>query len=233
MIAPRTESAAPTEHQILVQRTARYLLLGDPSPQVREVWIALHGYGQLARDFARAMAPVASPERLIVVPEALSRFYLASPVRGGHAAAAVGAAWMTREDRDAEIADYVAYLDALHERIMLMIAPGSPITRVLGFSQGVATASRWLTLGRTRAEHVILWAGGVPDEIDVAALVDAPRRTRVSWVAGAKDDIVAADTLARSAARVALLGDQGECLTFDGGHRLDRETLGRLAARSP
>jgi len=228
-----TEMAAPTEHRIAVQRTARYFLLGDPSPQIREVWIALHGYGQLARDFARAMAPVASAERLIVVPEALSRFYLASPVRGGHATAPVGATWMTREDREAEIADHVAYLDAVYEQVVRMVAPGSPSTRVLGFSQGVATATRWLTRGRTRAEHVILWAGSLPDEIDVAGLVDASRRTRVSWVAGTRDDVVTAEMLERAAARVAALGEQGECLGFDGGHRLDRATLLRLADRAP
>ncbi|HYD55224.1 MAG TPA: hypothetical protein VEA99_21500 [Gemmatimonadaceae bacterium] len=223
-----TEPTATAAH-IVVQRTARFLLVGEPSPEVREVWIALHGYGQLAADFARAMAPVASAERLLVVPEALSRFYLESPVRGTHMTARVGATWMTREDREAEIADHVAYLDALLERVLLSCAPGSPTTRVLGFSQGVATAARWLTRGTARTEHLILWAGQLPDDVEASQLVDQTRRTRLSYVWGRRDDLLTSASITRTVERLSATGAPFDELTFDGGHRLDRATLLDLA----
>ncbi|MEL6613070.1 MAG: hypothetical protein AAFQ53_13305, partial [Bacteroidota bacterium] len=70
-----------TTHRIETPRTARYVTLGGPeAPQapdadppeasgasgVREVWLACHGYGQLAERWARHFAPLAGPQRLIV-----------------------------------------------------------------------------------------------------------------------------------------------------------------------
>ena len=43
---------------------------------VRSVWLVLHGYRQLADRFVARFEPVASPERLIMAPEGLNRFYL-------------------------------------------------------------------------------------------------------------------------------------------------------------
>lgn len=235
MSEPGTERAivaaveSRVEH-VVVQRTARYVVLGQPAPAVQEVWFALHGYGQLAVDFARAMSPVADERRLVVVPEALSRFYLESPVRGSHMTARVGATWMTREDRDSEIADHVAYLDALHERIRASLPPQARLV-VLGFSQGVATAARWLTRGRTHADQVILWAGQLPDDVDARTLAAPDRATRIDFVLGERDDLIPADGVERTTTRLAASGARYERHAFPGGHRLDRETLLRLSAR--
>src|ERR1019366_2165212 len=101
----------PSQHHIPVQKTARYYTLGQIGPEITDVWFACHGYGQLASDFAAEFECIEAPERLIVVPEALSRFYVpAGPGLHGPDAK-VGATWMTREDRESEIADYVSYLD--------------------------------------------------------------------------------------------------------------------------
>ena len=101
--------------------------------------MVLHGYRQLARRFLRRFEPVAGDHRRIVAPEGLSRFY-ADPGRGRHGpASAVGASWMTREDRENEIRDYVAYLDQLWQHLRTD-SPGRTRLVVLGFSQGVATA---------------------------------------------------------------------------------------------
>ena len=78
---------------------------------MRELWYVLHGYGQLAAPFLDDFRAIDDGTRLIVAPEALSRFYEGDVQARLHKDAKVGASWMTREDRDAEIADYVAYLD--------------------------------------------------------------------------------------------------------------------------
>ncbi|MGH7679044.1 MAG: alpha/beta hydrolase, partial [Gemmatimonadaceae bacterium] len=66
----------PVERHIRVHRTARFYLLGAPAKQATELWVACHGYGQLAGGFAAALEPLADGGRTVVVPEALSRFYL-------------------------------------------------------------------------------------------------------------------------------------------------------------
>ena len=50
---------APREHHLTVPRSARYAVLGEPGPHVRTLWIAIHGYGQLAARFARRCGPLA------------------------------------------------------------------------------------------------------------------------------------------------------------------------------
>ena len=87
------EGVAAREHHITVARSARYVVLGEPSPAIDTLWFALHGYAQLARRFARHLAPLAGPSRLVVVPEALSRFYVETAAGGSHAHARVGATW--------------------------------------------------------------------------------------------------------------------------------------------
>jgi hypothetical protein len=98
-----------------VLRTARYATLGRLDESVREVWIVCHGYAQLAGRFIERFRCIAAPHRLIVAPEALSRFYTERGSGFHGPASQIGATWMTSEDREAEIQDYVAYLDALHE----------------------------------------------------------------------------------------------------------------------
>jgi hypothetical protein len=89
--------ATAREHHLTVSRSARYVVLGEPAPEVRSLWVVLHGYGQLAARFARHCAPLGGAGRLVVVPEALSRFYVEAAAGGSHAQARVGATWMTRE----------------------------------------------------------------------------------------------------------------------------------------
>jgi hypothetical protein len=62
--------------RLQVRRTARVVMLGTPSAATRQVWLACHGYGQLAASFADSLNALRSPERVVVVPEALNRYYL-------------------------------------------------------------------------------------------------------------------------------------------------------------
>src|SRR5712691_5295634 len=106
------------EHQIAVTRTARYYTLGKPGPRTQAVWFVLHGYGQLAERFLHHFEPLDDGSRLIVAPEGLSRFYLGDPAERPSPERKVGASWMTREDRLAEIGDYVRYCDAVYAHVL-------------------------------------------------------------------------------------------------------------------
>ena len=215
-------------HHLSVSRTARYYTLGDAGAHVSEVWIVCHGYGQLARAFLASFERVASPTRLIVAPEALSRFYVDRPVPPNEQPPRVGAAWMTREDRDHEIADQVAYLDALHD----LVRPAGPATvklRVLGFSQGVATAARWLALGRARADELLLWAGAFPPDIELAGFARRMGAGSVVLVAGLRDELTSWTAADAQRERFTEAGVSARLLSFKGGHRLDDATLDHLA----
>src|SRR6059036_2375109 len=152
------------EHHIGVSRTARYFTLGNSSPGVGEVWFACHGYGQLAARFLEKLRVLDDGRRYLVAPEGLSRFYLSeSPTERR-----VGATWMTREDRLSEIDDYVRYLDALHAEVFARVERASVTLNLFGYSQGTATACRWAARGAARVDRLILWAGEVPPDLDLA-----------------------------------------------------------------
>ncbi len=209
-------------------RTARYFLLGTPGPDVTDLWIACHGYGQSAETFLKEFEIIARPGRLIAAPEALSRFYMAAPGAPHRKDTPVGGAWMTREDREADISDYVTYLDALAKLLRSQIAPGARI-RALGFSQGMPTIYRWLALGTEPVNEAILWAGELPRDTDDAAVATKLGEAPVSLVAGTNDRYISPAMFHAFTTRLQRAGLNLQTLTFDGGHRLDRETLKALS----
>ena len=220
------------EHHIAVRRTARYYTLGPDDREVAELWIVCHGFAQLAGRFMRHFAAIDDGTRLIVAPEALNRFYVEA-VPGVHGPdSKVGATWMTREDRLHEIADYVGYLDTLAESIVSTRGRTRLRLTVLGFSQGVATVARWVAQGRTRPDHLILWASALPPEIDAGAGAEALAAVpRISVVVGA-GDADAQRALPRERERMARLGIEHALIGFAGGHHLDADTL-RILSRQP
>jgi len=182
----------------------------------------LHGYGQLAGAFLESFRALASPQRVLVAPEALSRFYL----RRG--TGEVGASWMTREARELEIADIVRYLDLVAERVLGPRAAEVSI-HALGFSQGAAAAARWAAMGRWSVERLTLWGGGFPPDLDLAARGQRLRGTSVTLVRGERDESVDREALERDQERLRAAGIAAEVLTFAGGHELDEPTLAHLA----
>ncbi len=210
------------EYHIAVPRTARYVTLGDPAA-ASHAWFALHGYGQLASTFASYLATLDTGNRLVVVPEGLSRFYLDSG-RG-----AIGASWMTKEDREHEIADYVGYLDQVYHEAVGRVS-GHPRCYLLGFSQGVATATRWLARGTARFDGFCAWAGTLAPEVSL----DGPHRAlagrRIAVVAGHRDEYLTSDWLALESRRLDAAGGKVRQFPFHGGHRMDRTVLAEVAA---
>jgi predicted esterase len=217
-----------TEHHLSVRRTARYFTLGPAAATAREVWFVLHGYGQLAARFLRHFAPIDDGARCIVAPEGLSRFY-AETGRNDK----IGASWMTREDRLTEIDDYIRYLDALYDEVMRGAGAGAGAAvrvTVLGFSQGTATAARWLAQGNARAGRLILWGGEVPPDLDLAVARDRWQKTDVTLVVGSEDPFITPKVLARDEQRLREHGLSFRVERFDGGHEILPDVLGRVVA---
>lgn len=213
----------PTEHHIHIHKTARYFTLGNAADPA-EIWIVLHGYGQLAERFIARFAPLDDGHRLVVAPEALSRFYVAG---AGGPDSKVGASWMTREERLIEIADYLRYLDAVHDEVFARIRREAVRLHVLGFSQGTATAARWALRGKARPDRLVLWAGTLPPEDEWRAEVGRLNTLDLTFVAGEQDDWVTGN-LALTETTLEKAGVRYQVVTFSGGHEIDRATLQAL-----
>jgi predicted esterase len=210
------------EHRLVTARRARYYTVGG-GETLSEVWIVLHGLGQLAAVFIKYFQSIVRPDRLVVAPEALNRHYIMPSDSGGTKDAKIGATWMTREDRASEIADYVDFLDAVWRETA---ANASRVT-VLGFSQGVATAARWVSLGNSRIDRLVAWAGQLPPDVDPS--VYGKLRDGVTLVTGTTDEYATWIAEGNDESRLVATGIKPQVVTFDGGHRMDRLTLDAIA----
>jgi predicted esterase len=214
----------PETRQLVVPRTARYLTVGNTAGRLEDVWFLCHGYGQLASDLLAQALVLVSEARLLVAPEALSRFYHEDHKR-------VGASWMTREDRLAEMEDYVRYLDLLYRDVFAVVDRSRVEVRVLGFSQGVATAARWVARDQAKVDQLVLWGSAIPPELDDEASLSKLRALELTLVSGTRDRFLGEEEWAEQRARLERHAVAFERRTFAGGHRLDDDTLRAIAAR--
>lgn len=220
---------------IAAVKTARYAVLGPEDGPVEEVWLACHGYGQLATYFARHFRSVERPGRLVVVPEALNRFYV-DGASGRYER--VGASWMTREERETDIADTVRFLDDVFVAACAR-ADADPYAVPLatfGFSQGTAAAVRWLALSRlarereVRTSRLVLWGGGLPHDLDVSAERAWLANAGVTLVAGDRDAIATPARVLEQERRLSDAGVPFQTVAFSGEHRLNERVLRDLGA---
>lgn len=216
-------------HHLRVGRSARYFTLGEPSDNTTQVWIVCHGYRQLAERFISYFSVLDRADRYIVSPEALSRFYVED--RGGEHGQndKIGASWMTREDRLNEIEDYVTYLDTLCETVLKNVDRDKIRVVAFGFSQGVATVCRWVEQGHSKIDHLIMWGGLLPRDVDAKAL----HKVDVTLVKGKQDELINESGFESTVKVLAKSGVNHSVVRFDGGHHLNQRTLRAVAEAMP
>jgi predicted esterase len=209
----------PKENHIKVTRTARYYSYGEINENTARVWIVLHGHKMLAGNFIKTFEELAANGDYIIAPEALSRLY----VKGD--SGNVGANWMTKEDRENEISDYVNYLDELYEK---EIAPYrkdfSFEVNALGFSQGAATLSRWLAIGKSKVNKAIFWCGNLAHDVDYSKS-EQFKNTPIYLIFGNKDKYYPADFYKTQVELLQKHGIESKYNIFDGGHDVSVEVM--------
>lgn len=211
---------SPEVTRLTTEKSARVYHLGDPAAAT-EIWFVLHGFGQLAGGFINTFAPALRPGRLIVAPEALNHYYT------DHRGKKVGATWMTSEDREAEIADYVRYLD----RVAASFGVPSRVerTEIHGFSQGSATAARWVALGEVRPARLVIWGGELPPDPPLEGWLARLNAVDLTLVMGDKDEYYGQDRVDTHAERMDAAGVRYTMHRFSGGHVVDLGVLATLA----
>ncbi len=207
-------------HQIKFPRTAHYYTTGATPAACRQLLFVLHGYGQLASRMIHKFDQLPA-DYLVVAPEGFSRFYW-NEKKGQ-----VGASWMTKADRLSEIEDYSNYLQHLLEYFQAQVPAETPVT-VLGFSQGGATASRWLQRLQPAVDRLLLWGAGFPEDVDYRPQLAYWNNKRLELVQGRQDAYLTAQRYQQQADFLAAQGLAVQTHWYDGGHAIDRALLGKL-----
>ena len=207
------------KHTLAVQRTARFYTIGEANHNTEELWFVLHGYGQLGNYFIRHFEAIDNGKRLIVAPEALSRFYVGGEFKR------VGATWMTKVEREQEIEDYLQYLNGVADHVSSWFPGTPPPITVLGFSQGASTASRWVTLGKLPATRLILWAGNIAHDLDMGQYAPILNAMDPVFVVGDNDYYITPERLAQEKAKMEESNLKITYVPFEGEHRLYKDVL--------
>jgi predicted esterase len=202
---------------------ARYYKAGEIDGKTKQIWFVLHGYGQLAQYFIRKFAPLQQHDICVIAPEGLSHFYLENFEAGkGRKTNRVGATWMTRENRDTDIGNYLEYLNSIYQQEV-----GDkrvPVT-IVGFSQGSATASRWAMSKVIQFDRLILWAGVFPPDMDFTSGRDILKEKEVWFVYGKSDPYLTDERFLEMKSITEKLAIEPHQLEFNGEHDIDAKTL--------
>lgn len=211
------------QHDFIINFKARYYTLGNITETTKQIWFVLHGYGQLAGYFIRKFTLLQEQNVCIIAPEGLSRFYLENLQSTGRASDRVGATWMTKENRQVDIENYLHYLNTLFEN-QVGSANKIPVT-VFGFSQGAATASRWVTDRSVNFNRLILWSGLFPPDMDFESGKEILQHKETFFVYGKSDPYINDNRIEEMNMISAKLGIKPQIISFKGKHEIDEETL--------
>src|SRR5690606_12184248 len=209
-----------TEKKVSYQITNSYSTLNDFTLNTKNVWVVLHGIGYLSRYFLKYFKDLDPIENYVIAPQAQSKYYLDNEYRH------VGASWLTKENTEAETENVLNYLDEVYKVESLQDAPNLII---LGYSQGVSIATRWIARNKTECNHLILHSGGLPKELQPEDFVFLDH-TKVTMIYGTKDEFMNEERLKTEGARAKeLFGDRHEVISFEGGHEVSVDLIKKLA----
>ncbi|NQY07233.1 MAG: esterase, partial [Flavobacteriaceae bacterium] len=144
-----------TEKEVQYTITNTYSTLNKLTDKTKNVWFVCHGLGYLSRYFIKYFELLNAEENYIIAPQASAKQYLHGKFTH------VGAGWLTKENTQLDMHNVMANFDAI---LATENIPTDLNFIVMGFSQGVSVATRWLAKRQIPCKQLILYAGKVPRE---------------------------------------------------------------------
>ncbi len=201
--------------------TNTFSTLNTLTEKTENIWIVFHGLGYLSKYFINYFDTLDAEKNYIIAPQAPSKYYQDSKFKH------VGACWLTRENTFMEMENLLNYIDAVYNQEI-----GSHPCKlyVLGYSQGVSIATRWVARRKVVCNFLILHSGGVPTELKAEDFDHLPETSKAIYLYGNKDQYI---TEARKTEQ-ELLGkklfkNRLKVEVFDGIHEVNKKALENYA----
>ncbi len=212
------------EKQVSYNTTNTYLTLNSLTPTTKNVWLVFHGMGYLSRYFLSYFSHLNPLENFIVAPQAPAKYYQGKNFKH------VGASWLTRENTKTEIANVLTYVDAVYKAERLDISKNFI---VLGYSQGVSIATRWLATRKIDCNHLVLHSGGIPKELKKEDFSFMHKSTKVTYLYGSEDQYISeARKTEEELKGTNLFEERLKTEVFTGIHEVNRGFIYRLSTES-
>jgi len=145
------------EHKISFTTQKTYSTLNQATEKTEYIWFVCHGLGYLSRYFIRYFSGLDTEKHFVIAPQAPSKYYQDKSYKH------IGASWLTREETQLEMDNVKTYFDEIYKT---EIAPYSDKKLiVLGYSQGVSVAMRWIAKSKIQCDKLLIHSGGIPEEL--------------------------------------------------------------------
>ncbi|MGJ8667823.1 MAG: alpha/beta hydrolase [Patiriisocius sp.] len=198
--------------------------LNNLTSKTKNVWLVFHGLGYLSRYFLRSFETLNAEENYFIAPQAPSKYYLGTKFKH------VGACWLTKENTKTETQNVLNYIDAVY-KAEISETPVNFI--VLGYSQGVSIATRWLSSRKIQCNHLILHSGGIPTELIPEDFEYLNPKTKVTYLYGDADEYInEAKKTEELLKGTKLFGDRLETQVFKGIHEVHIPSLEKFVGKS-
>ncbi|NNK12570.1 MAG: esterase [Flavobacteriaceae bacterium] len=209
-----------TQKDISFTNRKPYTTANEFQPKTKYVWVVFHGMGYLSKYFLRYFKDLDPEQHYFIAPQAPSKYYMNGEFKH------VGASWLTKEDTELEIDNIMAYLDAILEQEGI---PDHVKLVVFGYSQGVSIAMRWVARKKIACDHLILYAGGMPNELKVQDLDHLREATPIRFFVGKHDEYITPERWEAEKKKIEnLFQGRADIEIFDGGHEVKNEIIKKL-----
>ncbi len=200
------------EKQVTYTTSNSYTTLHSFTPNTKNVWLVFHGMGYLSNYFAKYFKDLNSEENFVIIPQAPSKFYLGSKYRH------VGANWLTKVNTVEDTKNVLTYIDAVWKEEKPETLPRFI---VLGYSQGVSIAMRWLASRKIQCDTLVLHSGGIPKELDNSDFAYLSENTKVTYIYGDSDEYITEAKKTEETLRGnSIFGDRLNIQVFKGIHEV-------------
>lgn len=207
------------EKEITYTTSNSYSTLNKLTEKTKTVWFVCHGMGYLSRYFLRYFKPLNSEENYIIAPQAPSKYYIQPKMH-------VGANWLTRDNTASGTENIINYFDAVLEAENL---PDDINLVVLGYSQGVSVAMRYLAKRKLQCSQLVLHSGGIPKELTAEDFEYLSKDTKVKLIYGTEDEYLNKERIEQESKRVdEIFGDRITIIPFKGKHEVNVELIENL-----
>lgn len=207
-----------TQKEIFYTAQKPYSTLNTYTEHTKNVWFVCHGMGYLSRYFLRYFKDLNPEENYIIAPQAPNTYYQGKDFKH------VGASWLTRENTKTETENLMQYFDAIFKAENL---PNNINLIVLGYSQGVSVAMRYVAKRQLKCSQLVLHSGGIPKEL-VASDFEF-LKTKVSLIYGTKDEYLNDERMEYETNRVnELFRNEATIIPFEGVHEVNKRIINGL-----
>ncbi len=206
------------EKEVSYKTINTYTVKNQLNNKTKNVWVACHGLGYLSRFFADYFKSLDPQENYVIVPQAPSKYYQGKDFKH------VGASWLTRENTLLETGNVLSYMNAVSDVENLLQNTEKLV--VLGFSQGVSVALRWVAHSKINCKAIVIHSGGIPKELGPENFSFLDVNTKVYLLYGTKDEYITEQRIKEERAKAeSLFGKRLKVISFDGPHIVNTDLL--------